>query len=111
MNEPEKIYDPALADGRFQLEMLGVRWALVVLYALFAGIGVIQVDIAWFIASGGFLFAFHVSYTWYVWCVLCPTLEAASMAMYSLGNYSCLIHFSIVDEKKYRYISSIRVFL
>lgn len=72
MNEPEKIYDPALADGRFQLEMLGVRWALVVLYALFAGIGVIQVDIAWFIASEGFLIVFHVYYTWYVWRELGP---------------------------------------
>ena len=35
MSEQETIYDPAVADNRFQLEVLGVRWALVGLYALF----------------------------------------------------------------------------
>jgi len=67
MNEADKIYDPAVADGRFQLEVLAVRWALVFLYALFAGLGVIQVELAWFIVSEGFLVAFHLYYTWYVW--------------------------------------------
>ena len=72
MNEQESIYDPAVADGRFQLEVLGVRWVLVFLYALFVGLGVIEVDVAWFIASEGFLIAFHVYYTWYVWRELGP---------------------------------------
>ena len=72
MNEQESIYDPAVADGRFQLEVLGVRWVLVFLYALFVGLGVIKVDVAWFIASEGFLIAFHVYYTWYVWRELSP---------------------------------------
>ena len=67
MNEAEPSYDSAVADGRFQLELLAVRWALVLLYALFVGLGVIQVDITWFIASEGFLVAFHVYYTWYIW--------------------------------------------
>ena len=72
MNEAEKIYDPAVADGRFQLEVLGVRWALVLLYGLFVGIGMIQVDVVWFIASEGFLVAFHLYYSWYVWRELGP---------------------------------------
>lgn len=72
MNERESIYDPAVADGRFQLEVLCVRWVLVFLYALFVGLGVIKVDVAWFIASEGFLIAFHIYYTWYVWRELGP---------------------------------------
>ena len=100
MNEQESIYDPAVADGRFQLEVLAVRWVLVLLYALFVGLGVIEVDVAWFIASEGFLIGFHVYYTWYVWRELGPNplppatayatpfldTVAVSLALISVGN-------------------------
>jgi diguanylate cyclase (GGDEF)-like protein len=72
MPRPAPIYDPSVADGRFQLEVLLLRWTLVALYALFVGLGVIAVDMVWFAASEGFLVAFHVYYTWYVWRELGP---------------------------------------
>lgn len=72
MGDNSSIYDPALADGRFQLETLGIRWLLVCLYGLFVGVGMVEVDMTWFIASEGFLVAFHVYYTWYVWRELGP---------------------------------------
>ena len=80
MNEQEPIYDSAVGDGRFQLEVLAVRWALVFLYALFVGLGVIEVDIAWFIASEGFLVTFHIYYSWYVWRELGPNPLPPRMA-------------------------------
>ena len=45
MNEAEPSYDSAVADGRFQLELLAVRWALGLVYAAFVGPGVIQVAV------------------------------------------------------------------
>ena len=80
MSEQETIYDPAVADNRFQLEVLGVRWALVGLYALFFGVGVINVALPWFIASEGFLVTFHVYYSWYVWRELGPRPLPAATA-------------------------------
>jgi len=67
MSEQETIYDPAFADGRFQVEILGIRWALVALYALLTAAGVVDADPRWFAISEGFLVAYHVYYTWYVW--------------------------------------------
>ncbi len=67
MTEQETIYDPSVADGRFQLETLAVRWALIGFYALFTLVGVISVDLAWFAASEGFLVVYHVYFTWYTW--------------------------------------------
>jgi diguanylate cyclase (GGDEF)-like protein len=72
MVKRETIFDPAVADGRFQLEMVGLRWALVALYALFVSLDVIDVELAWFLASGGFLVVFNIYYTWYVWRELGP---------------------------------------
>ncbi len=72
MNKQDPIYDPAVADGRFQLELVGLRWLLVGLFALFVGTGVIEVDFAWFAVSEGFLIAFNVYYTWYVWREMGP---------------------------------------
>src|SRR3972149_4690405 len=70
MSAQETIYDPACADGRFQFEILGIRWALVALYALLTATGVVDADPRWFAASEGFLVAYHVYYTWYVWLEL-----------------------------------------
>jgi diguanylate cyclase (GGDEF)-like protein len=67
MNAKPPIYDPALADGRFQLEILAVRWALVTLYALFFVTGVIDAEARWFFGSETFIVAYHVYYTWTVW--------------------------------------------
>jgi diguanylate cyclase (GGDEF)-like protein len=67
MADQERIYDPAVADGRFQIEILALRWALIGLYALFASVGVISVSPVWFTISEGFLVAYHVYYTWYTW--------------------------------------------
>jgi diguanylate cyclase (GGDEF)-like protein len=61
-----KIYDPVSADGRFQLQLLGLRWALIALYALFTYLGYIAVQRPWFIASEGYLVGFHIYYAWYV---------------------------------------------
>ncbi|OGO50331.1 MAG: hypothetical protein A2148_06610 [Chloroflexi bacterium RBG_16_68_14] len=61
------IYDPSVADGRFQLEELALRWLLIALYALLTLVGVVSVDPAWFAASEGFLVAYHLYYTWYIW--------------------------------------------
>jgi len=72
MSARTPIYDPSVADGRFQLEVLFLRWALVGLYALFVGLDVIAVDMVWFAASEGFLVAFHLYYTWHVWRALGP---------------------------------------
>ena len=67
MAQEDPVYDPSPADGRFQLEMLGLRWLLIALYALFTGIGVIELDPQWFWASEGFLIAYHFYYSWYIW--------------------------------------------
>ncbi len=67
MNEAEKIYDPSGADWRFKREELGLRWALIALYAMFVSAGAIDVRMVWFAASEGFLVAFHIYYTWYFW--------------------------------------------
>jgi diguanylate cyclase (GGDEF)-like protein len=67
MTSKPLAYDPAFADGRFQLEILVLRWALVFLYALFFVTGVINADTRWFLASETFLIAYHVYYTWTVW--------------------------------------------
>ena len=67
MSEQETIYDPAFADARFQVEILSIRWALVALYALLTAAGVVDADPRWFAISEGFLVAYHVYYTWYVW--------------------------------------------
>jgi len=67
MSEQGTIYDSSVADGRFQIENLALRWALAGLYAAFAFTGVIDVDLPWFLASEGFVVAFHIYYTWCVW--------------------------------------------
>jgi diguanylate cyclase (GGDEF)-like protein len=74
------IYDPSVADGRFQLEVLILRWVLVGLYALLVGLDVVSVDLGWFAASEGFLVVFHLYYTWYVWRELGPTPLRAETA-------------------------------
>lgn len=72
MSDEGGIYDPSVADGRFQLEVLAIRWLLVGLYGVFVGIGMVDVDMVWFVASEGFLVGFHLYYTWYVWRELSP---------------------------------------
>lgn len=67
MARPRHIYDRPLIDGRFEVEVLALRWLLIALYAFFFATGVIDVTPAWFAASEGFLVAFHVYYTWRTW--------------------------------------------
>lgn len=67
MADDTSIYDPALADGRFQIEVLALRWVLIGLYALFTAIGIIDVPLLWFGISEGFLVGYHVYYSWYTW--------------------------------------------
>ena len=67
MPEQEPIYDSSVADVRFQLEVLALRWGLVALYALLVFTDMISVDMAWFAASEGLLVVFHIYYTWYTW--------------------------------------------
>jgi diguanylate cyclase (GGDEF)-like protein len=61
------VYDPIGADGRFQIQLLAIRWLLISLYAFFTYLGFIEIETSWFLASEGFLVAFHIYYTWYVW--------------------------------------------
>ncbi len=77
------IYDPALADGRFQLETLALRWVLVGLYALLTGVGVIDVPLVWFAVSEGFLVAYHIYYTWYTWHELTQDKPLPPQAAYA----------------------------
>ena len=100
MSKHQRIYDPAVGDGRFQLEMIGLRWALVGFYALFTYIGIIDVDPAWFALSEGFLIGYHLYYTAYTWYELAraplppgvayatPFLDtlAVSLALIAIGN-------------------------
>jgi len=100
MNSKPPVYDPAFADGRFQLEILAVRWALVLLYALFFVTGVINADTRWFVGSETFIVAYHAYYTWTVWYerkrgplpeatqYATPFLDTAAvtLALVSVGN-------------------------
>lgn len=67
MSTRERANIQAIADGRFQVENMILRWALVALYALFAFTGIIDVALPWFLATEGFLVVFHLYYTWCVW--------------------------------------------
>lgn len=57
----------AIPDGRFQAENLVLRWALVVLYAAFALMGIIAIDLTWFLASEAVLILFQLGYAWGAW--------------------------------------------
>ncbi|MEX0785236.1 MAG: GGDEF domain-containing protein [Dehalococcoidia bacterium] len=80
MTTHERIYDASVADGRFQLEVLALRWLLVAAYAVFVALGVIDVSAVWFAISEGFLVTFHLYYTWYVFRELGPRPLAPSTA-------------------------------
>lgn len=82
MEPQQTIYDPAFADGKFQREILALRWILVALYGVFYFTNVFDADATWFIASGSFMIAYHVYYTWTVWYELShpPLPDAAQYA-------------------------------
>jgi len=123
-----KIYDPVSADGRFQLQLLGLRWLLIALYALFTYLGYIAVERPWFFASEGFLVAFHIYYTWYVWRDLgsrplppwasyaTPFLDtvSVSLALVAIGDPLhpiWAVYFFIIVGVTFFYYSVARYFL
>ena len=67
MPDRDQFYDSPLADGRLQLQIVAIRWAMTVLYVVFALTGVIDVEGAWFGVSAGYLVAYHAYYTWHSW--------------------------------------------
>lgn len=125
MPDETPIYDPAMADPRFQLEALALRWALIALYALFTAIGVIDVPLAWFAASEGFLVAYQIYFTWFTWRELTkrplppqaafatPFLDtvAVTLALISIGDPLhpiWAVYISIIVGVAYFYYSVIR---
>jgi diguanylate cyclase (GGDEF)-like protein len=100
MQNAGPIYDPSPADGRFQLEVLVLRWVLVALYALFVQLGVIEVTPFWFFVSEGFLVTWHVYYTWYVWHELTqePLNAAVGYAIPFLDTVSVTLALIAIGE-------------
>ena len=100
MRQQGKIYDPAPADGRFQLENLALRWLLVGLYALLTYLGVLQVDLRWFAVGESFLVAYHLYYTWYTWHELYrePLPPAAAYATPFLDTVAVTLGLIAVGE-------------
>ena len=128
MSKHQRIYDPAIGDGRFQLEMIVLRWTLVGLYALFVGMGVIDVDRTWFMISEGFLAAYHVYYTAYTgyelaraplppWVAYAtPFLDtlAVSLALIAVGDALhpiWAVYFFIIVGIAFFYYPIVRVYV
>ena len=128
MTETQTVYDPAVADGRFQLEILALRWALVLLYGLLFVTGVIEADARWFLGAQAFMVTYHVYYSWTVWYELRrgplsertqyanPFLDtvAVSLALISVGEPLHPIwgvYFLIIAGVAFFYYALIRAYV
>jgi diguanylate cyclase (GGDEF)-like protein len=125
MGPQQTIYDAAFADGKFQREILALRWVLVLLYGAFYFTNVIDADARWFLASESFLVAYHAYYTWTVWYELThralpetfqyatPFLDtvAVSLALIAVGDPLSPIwgvYFTIIAGVAFFYYAIVR---